>query len=1372
MHKRQKSLSEGLAPLLAGARPEQREAVTAPEPLVVVSAGAGTGKTFTLAARFAWLLASDPSCRIEEILTLTFTDKAAGEMRERIRTTLRNLYEGAPEALPHLRDALARLDDAYIATIHAFASRVLREAALNLDMDPRAALAAPPWEEQFWEDAEEALSQFDPEWFASRLAPPWRERARDLFAREDVLSLAGGFSAADLATLARTCASVSGGAGKTPETLWNWDEEADRAAATPLLPALRQRWNQAWELWHGMLFPALEATLSGEKSAFAGALGEFWKAWKHERADAPGTESAAPGAARFLGALLEGPLAKLPPKSGAKSRIEEMLGRPLKEWRDEAREDWQIAAILLATPFLGEPERSLRTLLFRLAALVWQTWNETRASAGVLTFDDLIRFAGEALAPGGRGGAEATSPGARLRFRHILVDEFQDTDPLQDRLLRRLWRPGENTLFLVGDLKQSIYRFRHADLRLFAAYIRAARSGTCASLLEDGAPEAVSAARYVSLATSFRSAPGVLEAVNTLFGSLWREGLSGAAEVPLPYEPLRSPEGENGASPSGNPDNPQDSETAEKEGVTPPGSPGKASPRGASTTVPPGGDAASPDTRLHSGDTPPPLTLLVAVRGKGSGENDAFSGSSDGGRGNDAGNTPSGETESAATAPGDALRKERDGGEEEKLASARSRLAEELAALLLAWRREGRTIREREGTTVVHRPLRWGDVAVLTPARSLYGVLEQAFEQADIPARFEKNRSFFTRGEVSDLTNCLGALADPEDDLLLAGWLASPFSLVPPGEAQGMLDEAGTLRHSGTRGEKSAPGRGMLRPLFAERHPLGAERFEALRRRALCEGPAAALASLAEDLRWLRSYPAATRSRVAANLQRTVELAREYESTFGPSLAGCAAYLERALRRERDVEEPGGDEGADQVRILTVHAAKGLEFPVTVLFGLERTPSGGHREGTLRASRALGVVAVRTPDGESGSAILPAKRLAKALEEQEEREEQARLFYVAATRARDALVLCGVAKRKERNGEENLFPPEHSWLAWTQGALEDLERHPAVRLLEVEETFAAKDDFSESTLEAGVPGIAGAGEAPEPEGRDLVVHLASREARPRSLERLSATSFALWEYCPRAWRRQYRQGRDLEWERLREEGESEGGADLGSLAHELLKGWDFRPDSLDRLLPASPDAARQLLAKRLPPALRGVLKNRSALTHLRSWLSSFAATEEGRRLAGLAAEESVPLFREWPFHISLETLVLEGAIDLFWIDGEGLHLRDYKTGPRGSAPETLHEDQLRFYAVAALRRIGEGCASFGETPRTASQTLPLPADLRILYLRPPLQSVSVTFPETAQGLRELEQRILHAGENAANGPWPRGRGCARCPWRQTCGDAP
>ena len=77
-----------LESLIAGAREEQRRAIRSLEPLTVVSAGAGTGKTQTLASRFAWLLASDPDCKADQILTLTFTNAAAAEMRERIRKTL------------------------------------------------------------------------------------------------------------------------------------------------------------------------------------------------------------------------------------------------------------------------------------------------------------------------------------------------------------------------------------------------------------------------------------------------------------------------------------------------------------------------------------------------------------------------------------------------------------------------------------------------------------------------------------------------------------------------------------------------------------------------------------------------------------------------------------------------------------------------------------------------------------------------------------------------------------------------------------------------------------------------------------------------------------------------------------------------------------------------------------------------------------------------------------------------------------------------------------------------------------------------------------------------------------------------------------
>ena len=138
--------------LLRGFRDEQARAIRSSEPLVVVSAGAGTGKTQTLATRFAWLLATDPTCRVEQILTLTFTEKAAREMQERIRGRLEEWYRGDPTGMAHLRDALERFDEGYVSTIHSFAYRVVRESGLTMDLDPGATLLAPPEEEAFWEE--------------------------------------------------------------------------------------------------------------------------------------------------------------------------------------------------------------------------------------------------------------------------------------------------------------------------------------------------------------------------------------------------------------------------------------------------------------------------------------------------------------------------------------------------------------------------------------------------------------------------------------------------------------------------------------------------------------------------------------------------------------------------------------------------------------------------------------------------------------------------------------------------------------------------------------------------------------------------------------------------------------------------------------------------------------------------------------------------------------------------------------------------------------------------------------------------------------------------------------------------------------------
>ena len=104
----------------------QVEALTSGKPLTVVSAGAGTGKTQTLAQRFAWLLASDPDCGVDQILVLTFTKKAAREMRERIRDTLAAWYKQCPQELAHLKGRIDNIEEAYISTIHSFSMKLIR----------------------------------------------------------------------------------------------------------------------------------------------------------------------------------------------------------------------------------------------------------------------------------------------------------------------------------------------------------------------------------------------------------------------------------------------------------------------------------------------------------------------------------------------------------------------------------------------------------------------------------------------------------------------------------------------------------------------------------------------------------------------------------------------------------------------------------------------------------------------------------------------------------------------------------------------------------------------------------------------------------------------------------------------------------------------------------------------------------------------------------------------------------------------------------------------------------------------------------------------------------------------------------------------
>ncbi|MFP4482841.1 MAG: PD-(D/E)XK nuclease family protein, partial [Thermovirgaceae bacterium] len=479
------------------------------------------------------------------------------------------------------------------------------------------------------------------------------------------------------------------------------------------------------------------------------------------------------------------------------------------------------------------------------------------------------------------------------------------------------------------------------------------------------------------------------------------------------------------------------------------------------------------------------------------------------------------------------------------------------------------------------------------------------------------------------------------------------------------------------------------------------------------------VAGFLEDEQTLLAFPSWKRRRVAANLRRAVDIAREYEVFMDSSLPGCAEYLEKVTARGIQAEEADVlGEQEDMIRVMTIHAAKGLEFPVVAVAGLEYSGRGGGKNASVLPSSRLGAVTSKLPLSWEGENQPLGKKLHQVLEESESLEEQERLLYVACTRARDTLVLCGACK----NTEDEPNPPKNSWL----------------------ETLLSK------TEESGIPvtfvthGETGPGfrrDGPEKEpATGPEVFLPAEDNR--NMERLSATAFALFRFCPFAWRMRYRQGLDLKWESPAEDGH--GGVEAGSLAHWILSRWDMEPGSLEKWCPRDGENARRGIAL-LPPELRPVARDRSQAERIHKWLANFALSPMARTL-----KRARSLQREVPFRVRLEGgPVIIGAIDALYEDEKGYHILDYKVTASGGAPDSLYEKQLAFYAVAAWKARGSAPSGLALYHLPEGRIHPLSFDYHLLE-------------STLEGIREVSR-------SAARGPFnPVRKNCRACPWKGTC----
>jgi ATP-dependent helicase/nuclease subunit A len=486
--------------------PSQRQAVTA-RGNVLVMAGAGTGKTHTLVERCLHCLCEEqPPASLEEILVVTFTEAAAAEMRRRLREQLEEKLRAAPDE-PRWAEQLALFDTAHIGTLHGFCLKLVREHFHELGLDPQLAVLDAGEARLL---AEETLNEELQEHYAGQneLAEAVQKLiqiyggGRDQAIRQLVLRLhhyaqtrpdADGWLAQQIEQFA----------SPTPDEWREWLLDGIRAWRDEWLPALENLGTPASGTARSTrnelrAVPEAGAPSNNEKAAECLKIlqklpGEF----SREQAAAVLKEIQAASTvwpARKKTALLK-PLEKF----FADAAFLRSLA-PVENGRDPLAEDWE----WVRGP-MGALVRLTQNFSARFAA--------RKRDDGVLDFHDLEQFALKLLWNFAANQPTSVAGRWRQKIRFVFVDEYQDINAAQDKIIQALSRDGKDSnRFLVGDAKQSIYRFRLADPKIFRDYAQNWRGNN---------------GQTISLAENFRSREELLNFVNTVFEPLMRDEIGG-----------------------------------------------------------------------------------------------------------------------------------------------------------------------------------------------------------------------------------------------------------------------------------------------------------------------------------------------------------------------------------------------------------------------------------------------------------------------------------------------------------------------------------------------------------------------------------------------------------------------------------------------------------------------------------------------------------------------------------------------------------------------------------------------------------------------------------------------------------------------------
>ena len=1003
-----------------------------------VEAGAGTGKTTLLVDRIFNLIVTGRA-EIEQIVAVTFTEKAAAELKLRIREKLEKQRIEAAGQNSHqtrlLGRALEKLDQAPISTIHGFASSILRERPVEAGVDPRFEVLDNLTQEFFFEHEWQ-------DWINANL-----EKHREIFQR--AISL--GLRIQDIRALAENFY-------RNRDILPSLSFEAPPVDLPPFLDRLSADLRELAEI--------LPSCLETQD-----------KGYQRIRAMQRSLES--------FQAL------------GEPQLLEQFLVREFVVKVEGAQKNWtspqpckiqkEICRSLQSD--LGELRQRVKTGLVHQVGRIIQGFIEEiqakKNSLGLLDFQDLLLRCRNLLQSN-----LAVREYFQRRFRYLLIDEFQDTDPLQVEMVFFLaeaqaraddWtrvelKPGK--LLLVGDPKQSIYRFRRADIAIYEA----AKKHLCKG--NSGSP-----GEQLDIQQNFRSCSGLIEWVNPVFDQLIHpsEGEKYSPE----YLPIYAwPESDF--------------------------------------------ESSAPARVVEITADYDPKAKIDEVRG----------------------------VEAQAVV---------------------HTIAEMVSS---QWPvRDGK---ER-------RPVAFRDMALLFPTYTGMQIYEDALKRAGIPYVLEGGKQYYQRQEVTSLIACLLAIDNPSDQLSIAGALHSIFFGISDRDLFSYFVKNKTFNYLEEKVAVSPVSEALeiLRSLHEKRH------------RHQISGTIRELYEKTCVLETLTFYPHLKQA--IANLLKVVQQARDYEhlgkimARAGEAPVAVFHHFVRWLDQleQEEVEEMDSllSESEDNaVRLMSIHKSKGLEFPVVFLMKLHGAFYAGGQFFLDYADKRLEYRLGTQRTGYFQSAGF--RELSEREQERLEAERQ-RILYVAATRARDYLLVprfVGARPTGYAQFLDSIQMPEVPEIRYT--------REELTKPVKVDTTFSEPLDHDWEDYRK------------HREEWSSNLHRALEKGREPSLRIVTATGLKEAKLP------------DSTWQTTGTSATNGGKAkEMGLLVHRLLEHWNF--------------------AEELPENIDG-----KVLFFLESFINT------GLRKRARTAKRH---WKELPFSVLVDGDLHEGVIDLVIEEDDGLVLVDYKT---------------------------------------------------------------------------------------------------------------